>query len=167
MQKWSLQEGIRVLITEFLSPWSFQESLGSSNIFWTLEKRRDTVICLPIHFRKITTWLLCILLVFIFPWESKNILSIYIMKYNRVCILSCSVVSDSSQPRGLYLPSSSACGIILARILEWDAISFPRGSSRPRDRTWVSCSSDIGRGTHPEPPGKPKIQDTHKFFLTK
>ena len=24
-------------------------------------------------------------------------------------------------------------------ILEWIAISFSRGSSRPRDQTWVSC----------------------------
>ena len=23
--------------------------------------------------------------------------------------------------------------------LEWDAIPFSRGSSRPRDQTWVSC----------------------------
>ena len=30
-------------------------------------------------------------------------------------------------------------GILQARILEWIAISFSRGSSRPRDRTWVSC----------------------------
>ena len=30
-------------------------------------------------------------------------------------------------------------GILQARILEWVAISFSRGSSRPRDRTWVSC----------------------------
>ena len=26
-----------------------------------------------------------------------------------------------------------------ARILEWVAISFSRGSSQPRDQTWVSC----------------------------
>ena len=29
-------------------------------------------------------------------------------------------------------------GILQARILEWIAISFSRGSSRPRDQTWVS-----------------------------
>ena len=28
-----------------------------------------------------------------------------------------------------------------ARILEWVAISFSRGSSRPRDWTWVSCTA--------------------------
>ena len=36
------------------------------------------------------------------------------------------------------LPSSSIHGILQARILEWVAISFSRGSSRPRDHTWVS-----------------------------
>ena len=33
---------------------------------------------------------------------------------------------------------SSIHGILQARILEWVAISFSKGSSRPRDRTWVS-----------------------------
>jgi len=39
---------------------------------------------------------------------------------------------DSSQP------SSSVHGIFQTRILEWVAISFSRGSCRPRDRTRVS-----------------------------
>ena len=34
---------------------------------------------------------------------------------------------------------SSVHGIFQARILEWIAISFFRASSRPRERTWVSC----------------------------
>jgi len=36
------------------------------------------------------------------------------------------------------LPGSSLHGILQARVLEWVAISFSRGSSWPRDRTWVS-----------------------------
>ena len=35
-------------------------------------------------------------------------------------------------------PGSSVHGI-QARLLEWVAISFSRGSSWPRDRTWFSC----------------------------
>ena len=35
-------------------------------------------------------------------------------------------------------PGFSVYGISQARILEWVSISFSRGSSRPRDRTWVS-----------------------------
>ena len=36
-------------------------------------------------------------------------------------------------------PGSSVHGIFQARILEWVAISFSRGSSQPRDRTHASC----------------------------
>ena len=36
-------------------------------------------------------------------------------------------------------PCSSVHGIFQASVLEWVAISFSRGSSRPRDRTQVSC----------------------------
>ena len=37
------------------------------------------------------------------------------------------------------LTGFSVHGIFQARILEWVAISFSRGSSWPRDWTWVSC----------------------------
>ena len=37
------------------------------------------------------------------------------------------------------LSGSSVHGIIQARVLEWIAISFSRGSSQPRNRTQVSC----------------------------
>ena len=40
------------------------------------------------------------------------------------------------------LPGSSVHGILQAKILEWVAVSFSRGSSWPRDRT---CVSFIGR----------------------
>ena len=36
-------------------------------------------------------------------------------------------------------PGSSVCEILQARILKWVAISSFRGSSKPRDRTHVSC----------------------------
>ena len=38
-------------------------------------------------------------------------------------------------------PNSSVHGILQARILEWVAIPFSRGSSQPRDQTQVSCIS--------------------------
>ena len=41
-------------------------------------------------------------------------------------------------PTDCGLPGSSVHGISQARILEWVAIPFSRGSSRPRDQTWVS-----------------------------
>ena len=39
------------------------------------------------------------------------------------------------------LPNSSVHGILQARILQWVAISFPRGSSWPRNWTQVSCTA--------------------------
>ena len=36
-------------------------------------------------------------------------------------------------------PGSSVHGILQTRILEWVAVPFSRGFSRPRDRTQVSC----------------------------
>ena len=41
-------------------------------------------------------------------------------------------------PMDYSLPGSSVHGIFQARVLEWVAIAFSRGSSQPRDRTWVS-----------------------------
>ena len=40
------------------------------------------------------------------------------------------------------LPGFAIHGIFQARILEWAAISFSRGSSQPRDQTRVSCIAD-------------------------
>ena len=50
-----------------------------------------------------------------------------------------SVVPDSCDPVGYSPPGSSVHGMLLAKILEWVAISFSRVSSRPRGWTWVSC----------------------------
>ena len=42
-------------------------------------------------------------------------------------------------PIDCSLPGYSVYGILQARILEWVAISSYRGSSHPREWTWVSC----------------------------
>jgi len=55
-------------------------------------------------------------------------------------------------PLDCSLLDSSVHGILQARILEWVATSFSRGSSWPRDRSQVSCSSCIaGRFFTAEP----------------
>ena len=41
-------------------------------------------------------------------------------------------------PMDCSLPGFSVHGIVQATILEWVAIPFSRGSSQPRDGTWVS-----------------------------
>ena len=48
---------------------------------------------------------------------------------------SCPILSD---PVDCSPPGSSVHGILRARVLEWIAISFSRGSSQPRDPTRVS-----------------------------
>ena len=48
-------------------------------------------------------------------------------------------MSDSCHPVDCSPPGSSVYRIFQARIVEWIAISFSRGSSRPRNQTKVSC----------------------------
>jgi len=49
---------------------------------------------------------------------------------------SCLTLCD---PTNCSLPGFSVHGILQAKILEWIAIPFSRGTSQPRDRTLVSC----------------------------
>ena len=62
---------------------------------------------------------------------------------------------------------SSVCGILQARMLEWVAIPFIRGSSQPRDRIQVSCI--VGGFLRSEPPGKPQsaFQVWHSHFSSR
>ena len=64
----------------------------------------------------------------------------FILKRKKVKSLSRVRLCD---PIDYSLPGSSVHGIFQARILEWVAISFSRGSSRPRD--WTQVSRIIGR----------------------
>ena len=48
---------------------------------------------------------------------------------------SCLTLCD---PMDCSLPGFSVHGVFQARVLEWVAIAFSRGSSQPRDRTWFS-----------------------------
>ena len=50
---------------------------------------------------------------------------------------------------GCSPPGSSVHAIFPARILEWIAISYCRGHSRPRERTRVSCIFCTGRQSLP------------------
>ena len=69
---------------------------------------------------------------------------------------SCLALCD---PMDCNPPGSPVHGILQARILEWVAMTFSRGSSwtqGPRDLTCVSCSPCIaGRFFTTEPQGKP------------
>ena len=89
------------------------------------------------------------------PWFLQR----WKMKSNTFRLLSCYLNSLSSfllffslplvtklyrllQPPGLCSPpGSSVHRILQARILEWVAMSFSRGSSRPRNWTQASCTA--------------------------
>ena len=68
----------------------------------------------------------------LFPFYIENLHS------SNTCELSQSCLTLWS-PMDCSLPGSSVCGILQARIQEWVAIPFSRGSSQPRDRTHISC----------------------------
>ena len=59
-------------------------------------------------------------------------------KLLQLCLTLCNSLDHSPL-------DSSVHGILQARILEWIAISFSRGSSHPRDQTHISCVSCFGR----------------------
>ena len=61
--------------------------------------------------------------------------------YVRMGAQSCPTICDQMD---CSLPGSFGHGIFQERILELVAISYSRGSSRPKDQTLVSCVSCIG-----------------------
>ena len=61
--------------------------------------------------------------------KSQMVLKVKVKSLSRVLLC---------HPMDCSLLGSSVHGIFQARVLEWIAISFSRGSSRPRNRTWVS-----------------------------
>ena len=65
---------------------------------------------------------------FLLESESESVLVAHL------CLTLCN-------PTDCSMLDSSVHGILQAKILEWVAVSFSRGSSQPKDETWVSCVS--------------------------
>ena len=77
------------------------------------------------------SWLwYCTIVLQMLPLGKGYLGSFCIISYNCTLLFSCYAV-----PMHCSLPGSSVQGILQARILEWVAISFSRGSSRPGNRT--------------------------------
>ena len=68
-------------------------------------------------------------------WPAQHCVLFY---YKAVLLVtqSCPTLCDAME---YSLPGFSVHRIFQARILEWVAIPFPRGTSEPRDRTLVPC----------------------------
>ena len=75
---------------------------------------------------------------FSIPFVLKFCDSLVICDCYCCCLVVC-LCPTLCDPMNCSPPGSSVCGISQARILEWVAIPFSRGSSGPRDRTHVSC----------------------------
>ena len=65
--------------------------------------------------------------------------------YHIMCYAQLFRCSTLCNPTDCNLPGSSLHGVFQAKILEWVAIAYYRGSSWPRDWTGISCVSCIGR----------------------
>ena len=81
--------------------------------------------------------------------------NMYFFRIYHLCVFGCLVTKSCPtlwDPVDCSLPGSSVHGISQARILEWVALFFSRGSSLTRDRTCVSSVSCFAAGvfTNPE-----------------
>ena len=68
-----------------------------------------------------------------------SLLSLWLCLSVYVCVLVAKSRLTLCDPMDCGPPGSSVHGILQARILEWVAISFSRGSSQLRDQIQVSC----------------------------
>ena len=87
--------------------------------------------------------------VFSFQPPSGPSLIPYSVAYVLSQLQFCLILGD---PVDCSPPGSPGNGILQARILEWAAMSSSRGSSRPRDRTSVSCLLHWQAGSLPLEP---------------
>ena len=60
----------------------------------------------------------------------------------KVKVLVAQLCPNLCNPMDCGPQGSSVCGIFQARVLEWVAVPFSRGSSQSRDQTLVSCVAD-------------------------
>ena len=78
------------------------------------------------------------------PLVRATCVCVCVCVYVCVCaqlLQSCLTLCD---PMDCSPPGSTVHGTVHARILEWVAMPSFRGSSQPRDQTFVSCVSCIG-----------------------
>ena len=84
--------------------------------------------------------------------DAMSLIGVVKVKVAQSCLTLC-------EPIDCSLPGSSVNRTLQARILEWVAFPFSRGSSEPKDQTQVSLIA--GEGAEPalpaEPPGKPVL----------
>ena len=86
----------------------------------------------PLSFRKGQNWANSKKISVAMGWSRRRAQT----EHACMCAQLCSTLRD---PMDCSPPGSSVHGILLAKILQWVAIFFPRRSSQPGDRIHVSC----------------------------
>ena len=123
---WPLLQGNQTQMSLILKSWTVKK-INMNTKFWLPP---DTHKLYTVYF-----FILCVI----------TRLSINLSRRQRRCPTPC-------DPKDCSPPGSSVRGILQARILEWVAIPFSRGSFWPRDRTW---SPALQADSLPsQPPGK-------------
>ena len=100
--------------------WSNLAAAAAASVKWC-----DISLCFWLHFSNAQRKLLSI-------FACAGRLHVCLHEVAQLCPTLCDLIDCSP-------PGSAVCGILQARMLEWVAISFSKGSSRPRDWTQVSC----------------------------
>ena len=105
----------------------------------------NRLIQLYIH-TSVLFWILLLTLYFLEPFWFTGIFRRryrYFLYSPHTClkVLVTQLCPTLCDPMDYSLPGLSVSGILQARILEWVAIPFSKGPSRPRGRTWVSCAA--------------------------
>ena len=116
-----------------LSPWPMRSTLA------LILSVQTKLLAVQFVIRALEMW----------DWKRHHVPGVRSMTNNNNCCCHCSVAQSCltlCYSLDWSSPGSSAHGILQARILEWVAIFFSRGSSWPRDQTWVSCVSSITGG---------------------
>ena len=98
---------------------------------------------------------------------SSQVISIQAQsKDNRIIVFIYALSPTLCNPMVFSLPNTSVHVISQARILQWVAIFFSRGSFPPRDGTQVSCVSCIAGGFfRAKPPERPNKTISRILFL--
>ena len=123
---WLVPSGRSVAVGPEPTQWDGEQALHFA--YWFLRWHRFTALLLILTLLMIhDLWIVCKCV-----YTSLHYYVVVVQLLSRVQLF-CKLIDCSP-------PGSSVCGIFQARILEWVAISFSRGSSRPTDRTHVSCS---------------------------
>ena len=98
-------------------------------------------------------------------WQSDRLIRLE----ENVCVHAKSLQSCPilCAPMDCSPTGSSVHGILLARMLEWVALSSSRGSSQPRDKTHIYCGSCIAGGYFTTEPPREDLKGKYSFIYRK